>query len=130
MPWGSEVSTFFSISSSATSAPVGAGFVQCTLHLTPFERFRASVSSPVVASLVLLAVCLYVAWQHGGVVCAPVASFITAATCGCLLRCRAAHRRFPRHLKDVFRLWRAGVFVLCYLLYVQVCVFGTSALLL
>ena len=59
VPWGSAVSTFFSLSSSTSSAPVGASFVQCTMQLNPFDRFHIACGVMVVGAILLLAFPLY-----------------------------------------------------------------------
>lgn len=56
VPWGSMVSTLFSLSSSSSSAPVSASFLQCTLRLSPYSRFLVVAAAPVVGAIGLLAI--------------------------------------------------------------------------
>jgi len=62
VPWGPAVSTLFSMTSSASSAPVSAGFVQCTVGLSAFQRFTLAALTPVVGAIALLVIPLYVCY--------------------------------------------------------------------
>lgn len=59
VPWPSSVGQMWGLAGAASTVPVTASFVTCTLQLSVWTRFWLAAASPVVAALVLLAMPIY-----------------------------------------------------------------------
>lgn len=97
VPWPSSVAQLWSFSGSASTVPVSASFVTCTLTMSYYVRFWLAAASPAIAAVVLLVMPLYTMLVSG-----PADA--------------ATGRRSPQ-----WGNYRTGVLVVAYLLFPTVC---------
>lgn len=65
VPWPSAVENLWSVSGSASTVPVSASFVTCTMQMSYFARFWMVVTAPLTSAVLLLIMPAYYFWRSG-----------------------------------------------------------------